>query len=257
MRRTALIYANPVLFSRHTGAFGIGPLGSAAVSPALSPVGTPAAASAPQVADDHADKLRALGRQRWYLPVATVAKAAGFEGVPAFNKWVGKLRKNDAIPDGVEEYNVYPVDSRGQYYISGNEKLKSSTSIGIEFTFEDQKHIVARLEEPKYRDALSYGMSKTNEYVVEDEAKEDWDMVLVPLCAEHAAVFDIEAPDLMRAHTWDTDTKRHSYRRFMSELESALNDMERAGALILADPLPDLDHAKPGLPDAPPPSVNG
>ena len=106
MRRTALIYANPVLFSRHTGAFGIGPLGSAAVSPALSPVGTPAAASAPQVADDHADKLRILGRQRWYLPVVTVAKAAGFEGAPAFNKWVGKMRKNDAIPDLPPRYRV-------------------------------------------------------------------------------------------------------------------------------------------------------
>ena len=101
-------------------------------------MGTPAVASAPQVpADSHGRQLRNLGRQRWYLPAVTVANAAGFEGsgaVAALNKWIGKLKRNDAIPRDVEEYNVYPVDSRAEYYISGDEKLNSSTSIGIGFT---------------------------------------------------------------------------------------------------------------------------
>ena len=227
------------------------------MSPAASPMGTPAAASAPQVtADSHGQQLRNLGRQRWYLPAITVANAAGFEGsgaVAALNNWIAKLKRDDAIPRDVEEYNVYPVDSRAQYYISGDEKLKSSTSIGIEFTLEEQKHVVNILEAPQYRAALSYGMGKTNEYVVEDEAKEEWELVLVPLCAAYAAVFHIEAPDLMRLDNTASDVKRHSYRRFLSELEVALNDMQRAGVLILTDPLPDVDQAKPDLPKAPPP----
>ena len=245
---------NPALSSRQPGAFGISPAASAAVSAASSPMGTPAVASAPQVpADSHWRQLRNLGRQRWYLPAVTVANAAGFEGsgaVAALNKWIGKLKRNDAIPRDVEEYNVYPVDSRAEYYISGDEKLNSSTSIGIGFTLYEQKLAFSHLEQPQYRGMLKYGMGENDAALPAD--KDGWMALIVPLCCGYNDIFYLDTAPAVGASTAAAPRRR----RAATQVAQTLKQMQACGALDLTDTqpvAPSRHHAKPDLPEAPQP----
>jgi len=245
---------NPALSSRQPGAFGISPAASAAVSAASSPMGTPAVASAPQVpADSHGRQLRNLGRQRWYLPAVTVANAAGFEGsgaVAALNKWIGKLKRNDAIPRDVEEYNVYPVDSRAEYYISGDEKLNSSTSIGIGFTLYEQKLAFSHLEQPQYRGMLKYGMGENDAALPAD--KDGWMALIVPLCCGYNDIFYLDTAPAVGASTAAAPRRR----RAATQVAQTLKQMQACGALDLTDTqpvAPSRHHAKPDLPEAPQP----
>lgn len=219
-------------------------------------MGTPAVASAPQVpADSHGRQLRNLGRQRWYLPAVTVANAAGFEGsgaVAALNKWIGKLKRNDAIPRDVEEYNVYPVDSRAEYYISGDEKLNSSTSIGIGFTLYEQKLAFSHLEQPQYRGMLKYGMGENDAALPAD--KDGWMALIVPLCCGYNDIFYLDTAPAVGASTAAAPRRR----RAATQVAQTLKQMQACGALDLTDTqpvAPSRDHTKPDLPEAPPTSA--
>ena len=219
-------------------------------------MGTPAVASAPQVpADSHGRQLRNLGRQRWYLPAVTVANAAGFESsgaVAALNKWIGKLKRNDAIPRDVEEYNVYPVDSRAEYYISGDEKLNSSTSIGIGFTLYEQKLAFSHLEQPQYRGMLKYGMGENDAALPAD--KDGWMALIVPLCCGYNDIFYLDTAPAVGASTAAAPRRR----RAATQVAQTLKQMQACGALDLTDTqpvAPSRDHTKPDLPEAPPTSA--
>ena len=83
--------------------------------------------------DVHARALVQLGRKKWFVLAKAIARAAGFEGASAlaqYRKWVGKLKKNGAVPDDVEEYHIYPADVLAEFYLVGDHKVKSSTELG-------------------------------------------------------------------------------------------------------------------------------
>ena len=52
------------------------------------------------------------------------------------------MKRNPAVPEDVAEYNVYPADVHGNFYISGASKIKSSKELGIDFSLADQRHII-------------------------------------------------------------------------------------------------------------------
>ena len=222
-------------------------------------MGTLVVASAPQVpADEHAQQLLTLGQQRWYLPAKVVAKAAGFEGdgaIRALNNWVGKLKKNGAVPEDIREYNVYPVDWQDDYYIAGNEKLSSEKQIDIGFSLYDQKVIVGLLEQPVYRDMLLYGMGLNNDAA--QEVKDGWIQLVVPLCCEYSSVFHLE---LRRHHPSSGNDSAKTRRQCATELATTLREMCTVGVLSLQTPpaAPSPPAPSPSAPRvAPSPSPSG
>ena len=214
-------------------------------------MGTPAAASAPQVpADEHAQRLLTLGQQRWYLPAKVVAKAAGFEGdgaIRALNNWVGKLKKNGAVPEDIREYNVYPVDWQDDYYIAGNKKLSSHTQIGIGFSLYDQKVIVGLLEQPLYREMLLHGMGMNDDAA--QEVQNGWIQRVVPLCCQYSSVFYLE---LRRHHPSSSNDSTKTHRTCARELAGTLREMCTVGVLSLQTTPP---SSPPELSPSAPPRV--
>ena len=142
--------------------------------------------------DEHAQGLLKLGPQKWFLPVKAIARAAGFEGdsaVQQYRQWVGKLRRDPAVPEDVAEYNVYPADYEEKYYISGASKVKSSKELGIDFSLADQWHIIDILQQEDNHAAVEFGMGYTKSTSVEDQHR--WSSLIVPLCAGYAHVFNL------------------------------------------------------------------
>ena len=234
IRRTALKDTHAGVFRSGNAFSSPRPTPSAAASPVATPAACPATMGMDEVPmDAHARALLQLGRKKWFVPAKAIARAAGFEGVSAlaqYRKWVGKLKKNGAVPDDVEEYHIYPADVLAEFYLVGDHKVKSSTELGIDFSLAEQRAVVTILKQ--YQRAVLYGIGR-NDAATEEEQR-SWRDLCVPLCAGYGKVFYLNGSSFI-GNPDAAPSRAPSRRQFTQALVTALVEMVDVGVLDLDD----------------------